>query len=110
MLPQSAQLIGSGLLLLVRFEGVSFFQCAGGSLHWLLDRLQLLGRFLGNVPNVYQQWVFNIYYLTKYLQLSPEELDEYYGLGDPIWQNYWTMAVVDSTNLLMQQLAIPAAG
>jgi len=68
------------------------------------------GRFLGNVPNVYQQWLFNIYYLTKYLQLSPEELDEFYGLGDPIWQNYWTMAVVDSTNLLMQQLAIPAAG
>lgn len=68
------------------------------------------GRFLGNVPNVYQQWLFNIYYLTKYLQLSPEELDEFYGLGDPIWQNYWTMAVVDSTNLLMQQLSIPAAG
>lgn len=68
------------------------------------------GRFLGNVPNVYQQWLFNIYYLTKYYQLSPEELDEYYGLGDPIWQNYWTMAVVDSTNLLMQQLSIPSAG
>jgi hypothetical protein len=68
------------------------------------------GRFLGNVPNVYQQWLFNIYFLTKYYQLSPEELDEFYGLGDPIWQNYWTMAVVDSTNLLMQQLAIPAAG
>ncbi len=68
------------------------------------------GRYLGNVPNVYQQWLFNIYNLTKYLQLSPEELDEYYGLGDPIWQNYWTMAVVDSTNLLMQQLAIPSTG
>jgi hypothetical protein len=68
------------------------------------------GRFLGNVPNVYQQWLFNIYYLVKYLQLSPEELDEFYGLGDPIWQNYWTMAVVDSTNLLMQQLAIPSVG
>lgn len=68
------------------------------------------GRFLGNVPNVYQQWLFNIYYLTKYLQLSPEELDEFYGLGDPIWQNYWTMAVVDSTNLLMQQLTIPSVG
>ncbi|MDX2015781.1 MAG: zinc-dependent metalloprotease, partial [Myxococcaceae bacterium] len=68
------------------------------------------GRFLGNVPNVYQQWLFNIYYLVKYLQLSPEELDEFYGLGDPIWQNYWTMAVVDSTNLLMQQLSVPSAG
>jgi hypothetical protein len=68
------------------------------------------GRFLGNVPNVYQQWLFNIYYLVKFLQLSPEELDEFYGLGDPIWQNYWTMAVVDSTNLLMQQLSVPSAG
>ncbi len=68
------------------------------------------GRYLGNVPNVYQQWLFNIYYITKYYQLSPEEIDELYGLGDPIWQNYWTMAVVDSTNLLMQQLTIPSAG
>ncbi|MBL8919372.1 MAG: zinc-dependent metalloprotease [Myxococcaceae bacterium] len=68
------------------------------------------GRFLGNVPNVYQQWLFNIYYITKYYQLSPEEIDELYGLGDPMWQNYWTMAVVDSTNLLMQQLSIPSAG
>ncbi len=68
------------------------------------------GRFLGNVPNVYQQWLFNIYQLTQYFQLSPEEIDEFYGLGDPMWQNYWTMAVVDSTNLLMQQLSIPSAG
>ncbi len=68
------------------------------------------GRYLGNIPNVYQQWLFNIYYLSNYLQLSPEELDKFYGLGDPIWQNYWTMAVVDSTNTLMQQLAIPSIG
>jgi hypothetical protein len=68
------------------------------------------GRFLGNVPNVYQQWLFNIHYLAKYYELSPEEMDKFYGLGDPIWQNYWTMAVVDSTNLLMQQLSIPQAG
>lgn len=69
-------------------------------------------RYLGNVPNVYQQWLFNIHYLAKakYYELSPEEMDKYYGLGDPIWQNYWTMAVVDSTNLLMQQLSIPQAG
>ncbi|MEW5739827.1 MAG: zinc-dependent metalloprotease, partial [Myxococcota bacterium] len=67
-------------------------------------------RYLGNVPNVYQQWLFNIHYLAKYYELSPEEMDKYYGLGDPIWQNYWTMAVVDSTNLLMQQLSIPSAG
>lgn len=67
-------------------------------------------RYLGNVPNVYQQWLFNIHYLAKYYELSPEEMDKYYGLGDPIWQNYWTMAVVDSTNLLMQQLSIPSVG
>lgn len=68
------------------------------------------GRFLGNIPNVYQQWLFNIYFLANYYELSPEEMDKYFGLGDPIWQNYWTMAVVDSTNLLMQQLSIPSAG
>jgi hypothetical protein len=68
------------------------------------------GRFLGNIPNVYQQWLFNIFYLAKYYQLTPEEMDKFYGLGDPIWQNYWTMAVIDSTNLLMQQLAVPSAG
>lgn len=68
------------------------------------------GRYLGNIPNVYQQWLFNIFYLAKYYQLTPEEMDKYYGLGDPIWQNYWTMAVIDSTNLLMQQISIPSAG
>lgn len=68
------------------------------------------GRFLGNIPNVYQQWLFNIFYLAKYYQLTPEEMDKFYGLGDPIWQNYWTMAVIDSTNLLMQQISIPSAG
>ncbi|MFO0594099.1 MAG: zinc-dependent metalloprotease [Myxococcaceae bacterium] len=68
------------------------------------------GRYLGNIPNVYQQWLFNIFYLAKYNQLTPEEMDKYYGLGDPIWQNYWSMAVIDSTNLLMQQISIPSAG
>lgn len=68
------------------------------------------GRYLGNIPNVYQQWLFNIYGLSNYLQLAPEELDKFYGLGDPLWQNYWTMAVVDSTNTLMQQLAVPSIG
>ncbi|MFZ5441493.1 MAG: zinc-dependent metalloprotease [Myxococcota bacterium] len=68
------------------------------------------GRYLGNIPNVYQQWLFNIFYLAKYYQLTPEEMDRYYGLGDPIYQNYWTMAVMDSTNLLMQQLSVPSAG
>ncbi len=68
------------------------------------------GRYLGNVPNVYQQWLFNIYYLANYYALTPEEMDKYYGLGDPIYQNYWTMAVMDSTNTLMEQLAIPSVG
>jgi hypothetical protein len=69
-----------------------------------------LVRYLDNIPNVYQQWLFNIYFLANYYDLSAEELDKYYGLGDPIYQNYWTMAVVDSTNLLMEQLSIPQAG
>lgn len=68
------------------------------------------GRYLGNVPNVYQQWLFNIFQLAKYYELTPEEMDKYYGLGDPIYQNYWTMAVMDSTNLLMKQFTIPSAG
>ncbi len=67
-------------------------------------------RYLQNIPNVYQQWLFNIYYLQRYYYLTAEQLDEFYGLGDPIWQNYWTMSVIDSTNLLLQQLATPSAG
>jgi hypothetical protein len=67
-------------------------------------------RYLENVPNIYQQWLFNIYYLQRYYGLTPEQLDELFGLGDPIWQNYWTMAVVDSANLLLQQLSTPSAG
>lgn len=68
------------------------------------------GRFLGNIPNVYQQWLFNIYFLQDAYELTSEQMDEFFGLGDPIWQNYWTMAVFDSTNLLMQQLATPSVG
>ena len=47
---------------------------------------------------------------AEVLPADPEQMDELYGLGDPIWQNYWTMAVIDSTNLLMQQLSTPSAG
>src|SRR5262249_42984372 len=32
------------------------------------------------------------------------------GAGDPLWQNYFTMAVVDSTNMLMQMLTTPSIG
>jgi hypothetical protein len=67
-------------------------------------------RYLGNMPNIYQQWLFDVYNLQRYYGYTPEQLDSLFGLGDPIWQNYWTMAVVDSTNLLMQQLATPSVG
>lgn len=74
------------------------------------------GRYLANVPNVYHHWLFNIYSLNRAYQLfrgtriSQEDLDRYDGLGDPIWQNYFTMAVVDSVNLLMEQLSVPNVG
>mgnify|MGYP001021320796 CR=1 FL=1 len=96
-----------------RFEQAYVFE------NFRRDRLSLspnavvnrkFGRYLGNVPNVYQQWLFNIHYLAKYYELTPEEMDKFYGLGDPIYQNYWTMAVMDSTNLLMKQFTIPSAG
>lgn len=68
------------------------------------------GRYLGNVPNVYQHWLFNIFWYQNAYEFSTEQMEQYLGVGDPIWQNYFTMAVTDSTNLLMQQLATPSAG
>lgn len=67
-------------------------------------------RYIGHLPNVYHQWLFNIFSLANNDKLTAEQLDQYYGLGDPIFQGYWTMAVVDSTNLLLQQLAVPSVG
>ena len=67
-------------------------------------------RYLGNIPNVYQQWLIYLYQYVKYYHLSPEELFRYGLAGDPIYQNYWTMSVMDSTNLLMAQLSTPQAG
>lgn len=96
-----------------RFEQAYVFE------NFRRDRLSLspdavvnrkFGRYLGNVPNVYQQWLFTIFQLAKYYELTPEEMDKFYGLGDPIYQNYWTMAVMDSTNLLMKQFTIPSSG
>ncbi|MBX7098969.1 MAG: zinc-dependent metalloprotease [Myxococcaceae bacterium] len=96
-----------------RFENTYVFS------NFRRDRLMLnptsvfqgkFGRYLGNIPNVYQQWLFNIWFLQDAYQLTTEQMDEFFGLGDPIWQNYWTMAVVDSANLLMQQLSTPSAG
>jgi hypothetical protein len=73
------------------------------------------GRYVGNLPNVYQQWLFNSYfvydaYRTYGITLTPEQLEDFFGAGDPVWQNYYTMAVVDSTNVLMQLLATPSVG
>lgn len=73
------------------------------------------GRFIGNLPNVYQQWLFNNYfvydaYRTYGINLTAEQLEDFFGAGDPIWQNYFTMAVVDGTNKLMQMLATPSVG
>lgn len=67
-------------------------------------------RYLMNLPNIYQQWLFNIYFAQSAYQLTSEQMDEYFGVGDPIWQNYWTMAVTDSTNLLMRQMTTPSTG
>ncbi|MBI3184011.1 MAG: zinc-dependent metalloprotease [Myxococcales bacterium] len=80
--------------------------CFGPSTY--LQRIE--GRYLGNLPNVYQQWLFNIYWLQNWYQISTEQMEEWFGVGDPIFQNYWTMAVIDSTNFLVQQLSTPSAG
>jgi catechol 2,3-dioxygenase-like lactoylglutathione lyase family enzyme len=74
------------------------------------NMLQGKERYLSNMPNVYQQWLFNIFFLQSAYQLTSEQMDEFFGLGDPIWQNYWTMAVTDSTNLLLRQLTTPSTG
>ncbi len=82
------------------------------------DRLQFspdsvssgkFARFLGSIPNVYQQWLFNVYIYVKYYRYSSDQIASLTG-ADPILQNYWTMAAIDSTNLLLQQLTIPSAG
>ncbi len=72
-------------------------------------------RYVANLPNVYQQWLFNSYYIydayrTYGTILTPEQLEDFFAAGDPVWQNYYTMAVVDSTNSLMQLLTTPSAG
>ncbi len=67
-------------------------------------------RYMENIPNVYQQWLFNLYFAQSAYQLTQEQMDEFFGAGDPIWQNYWTMAVMDSTNLLLRQMVTPSVG
>ncbi len=67
-------------------------------------------RYLGNVPNVYQQWLFNVYWYQNGYGFTTDQMDQYFGVGDPMFQNYWTMAVIDSSNHLVQQLAVPSVG
>ena len=67
-------------------------------------------RYMENIPNVYQQWLFGIYFAQSAYQLTAEQMDELLGAGDPIWQNYWTMAVTDATNLLLRQMTTPSTG
>ncbi len=74
------------------------------------------GRIIANIPNVYQHWLFNFYwnydvYRTYYnVTLSAQQVDDILGAGDPMFQNYYTMAVIDSTNFLLQQLVVPSTG
>lgn len=69
-----------------------------------------IDRYTMNLPNVYQQWLFNIFWLQDYYDLTAEQMEQYFGVGDPIFQNYWTMAVIDGTNTLLRQLATPSTG
>lgn len=68
------------------------------------------GRYLGAIPNVYQHWLFDFWWTQNAYNLTQEQMDQFFGVGDPIWQNYFTMGVIDSTNLLMQQMSTPSAG
>ncbi len=69
-----------------------------------------LSRFTINLPNVYHHWLFDIYLYQDAYELTSQEMERYLGAGDPIFQNYWTMAVIDSVNHLMGELATPSAG
>ena len=68
------------------------------------------GRYMSNLPNVYQQWLFNLYFYQQAYGLTQAQMEADLGTGDPITQNYWTMAVVDGTNFLLQQMSRPSAG
>lgn len=66
-------------------------------------------RYMSNFPNVYQHWVFNMFWNAFYGGWDYQTFDQA-GVADVVYQNYWTMAVVDSTNLLLKTMATPAAG
>ncbi len=67
-------------------------------------------RLMANLPNVYQHWLFNIFWLQDFYKVNSEQMEEFFGVGDPLIQNYWTMAVFDGLNTMLQTLATPSAG
>jgi hypothetical protein len=69
-----------------------------------------LARYTSNLPNVYMHWLFNLYWYQFYGGYSTEQMESFFGRGDPIFQNYWTMAVVDGVNYLLGELSTPSAG
>lgn len=68
------------------------------------------GRFIGNLPNVYHNWLFDIYFMQDGYKWTQEQLENSTGIGDPLYQNYNTMAVFDSINLMVGSLATPSPG
>lgn len=62
------------------------------------------------MPNVFQQWLFDMFFYQDYYKLSAAEMEQFFGVGDPIYQNYWTMGVVDGFNMMVQPLTTPSAG
>lgn len=71
---------------------------------------RVYGRLLGNLPNLYHNWLFNIYWYHYYYSLNPVELEEQLRVGDPIYQAYFTMAVFDGVNTLTGTLSNVAPG
>ncbi|HYX90055.1 MAG TPA: zinc-dependent metalloprotease [Myxococcaceae bacterium] len=67
-------------------------------------------RFTSNLPQVYMHWLFNLYWYQFYDGYSTDQMEQFFGRGDPILQNYWTMAVVDGINHLLDELSTPSAG
>ncbi|MCI0572436.1 MAG: zinc-dependent metalloprotease, partial [Myxococcaceae bacterium] len=66
------------------------------------------GRLLGNLPNVYQNWLFNQFIYQQAYGFTEEEMEELVGVGDPLWQSYFTMAVFDGLNTLLSTFsAVP---
>ena len=64
----------------------------------------------GNLPNLYHNWLFNIYWYHYYYSLNPVQLEEQVRVGDPVYQAYFTMAVFDGVNTLTGTLSNVAPG